>query len=266
MQWALAPTTARATVRLLFDVGQARYRVAREVRRVGQSIQQKTATLERLDDRGASSATTDEVEVLASEVRDVTPAIEELLGLSFDDFTKAVVLPQGRFAEFLNATVGERQDILLKLLGAHQYDIVMRAAGARRSAADSEVVAISGRIDELGGATQEAADEAAARVEELAGLATRVDGLSAAMEAARGASAEATKLLIGPPRTPPGSPPSGSRGLTELAARSTAVRDEAERLRTAASEAEQAYGVARAALEAGATARSWSGCATGISS
>ena len=252
VQYALAPTTARATVRLLFDVGQVRYRVAREVRRVGQQIQQKTATLEKLDDRAATSATTDEVEVIASEVRDVTPAVEELLGLSFDDFTKAVVLPQGRFAEFLSATVGERQEILLKLLGAHQYDIVMRAAGARRSAADLEMQGASGRIAELGGATREAADEAAARVAALTDLAARVEHLSASVEGARAASEEAAKRVaraeadadrLAAVRIP--------GGLTELAARSSAVRDEAERLRAAASAAEAAYGAARADLEAG---------------
>ena len=140
VQWALAPTANRATVRLVFDVGAERFQVAREVRRVGkQGPQQRTASLEKFDDPTQATADTDQVTVLASEVRDVTPAVETLLGLSFDDFTKAVVLPQGRFAEFLGATVGERQDILLKLLGAHQYDIVMRAAGARASDARTEV-------------------------------------------------------------------------------------------------------------------------------
>ena len=256
VQYALAPTTTRATVRLLFDVGAERYRVAREVRRVGKTIQQKMATLERLDDPTSTSATTDEVAVIASEVRDVTPAVEALLGLSFEDFTKAVVLPQGRFAEFLSATVAERQDILLKLLGAHQYDIVMRAAGARRSDAAAELVAVEARIGDLGGATQEAADEAAARVEALAALGEQTASLQGSLDGARSAEREAVSALaraetdvarLAAVEIPD--------GLAELAARSTAVRADAERLRRVAAEAETAYGKARSALEAGGTRR-----------
>ncbi len=252
VQYALAPTTSRATVRLVFDVGSERYRVAREVRRTGRTIQQKMATLERLDDPASLSATTDQVEVLASEVRDVTPEVEKLLGLSFDDFTKAVVLPQGRFAEFLNATVGERQDILLKLLGAHQYDLVMRAAGSRRSAAHSEVIAAQARIDELGGASEQAFDEAGDRLAELHALVERTADLQLGLEAHRRTAESAAEALgrateqvtrLRAVRIP--------AGLTELAERSAGVRAEVERLRGAASAAEAAYGAARVALEAG---------------
>ncbi len=252
VQYALAPTTTKATVRLVFDIGDQRFQVAREVRRVGQNIQQKSAVLERFDDPLKPSATSDEVDVLASEVRDVTPAVEELLGLSFDDFTKAVVLPQGRFAEFLNATVGERQDILLKLLGAHQYDIVMRAAGARRSAADSELVAIDARIGDLGGATKESADEAAARVEELRLLSERIGSLQAEVDDARdgarraGESAKAAAANVR--RLEAVQIP---EGISDLAERSATVRDEADHRRAAAAEAESAYSEAREALEAG---------------
>ncbi len=252
IQYALAPTATSATVRLVFDVGAQRYQVAREVRRVGQSIQQRSAVLERFDDPAKSSATSDEVDVVASEVRDVTPAVEELLGLSFDDFTKAVVLPQGRFAEFLNATVGERQDILLKLLGAHQYDIVMRAAGSRRAAANADVITAEARIGDLGGATQEAVDEARARVEDLrllgdktAALQVSLDGaMTTARQAADAlASAAAAVTRLAAVRIPD--------GLTDLASRSTQVRAEAERLVAEAAAAETAYGEARAALETG---------------
>lgn len=36
----------------------------------------------------------------------MAPAVERLLGLDFDRFTKTVVLPQGRFAQFLHDKAG----------------------------------------------------------------------------------------------------------------------------------------------------------------
>ena len=104
--YALAPTTNRCTVSLIFDVGGQRYQAVREVRRVGtNTIQQKNARLERFADPTAAPAPGEEPssEVLASEVRDMTPAVSELLGIDFDDFCQCVVLPQGEFARFLKA-------------------------------------------------------------------------------------------------------------------------------------------------------------------
>src|SRR6266571_2744363 len=45
---ALAPTTARGTVKLVFEADGHRYVVARELRRVGGQVQQRNASLERL--------------------------------------------------------------------------------------------------------------------------------------------------------------------------------------------------------------------------
>src|SRR5580704_19405469 len=48
---ALAPTTSRGTVKLVFEVGDRRYVVARELRRTGSQVSQRAASLERLADR-----------------------------------------------------------------------------------------------------------------------------------------------------------------------------------------------------------------------
>lgn len=49
--------------------------------------------------------------------REVTDTIMTLLGLSHDQFTRAVVLPQGKFDLLLQATAGERTKVLSSLLG-----------------------------------------------------------------------------------------------------------------------------------------------------
>ena len=253
VQYALAPTATRATVRLVFDVGAERFQIAREVRRIGKGNPiQRSVSLEKFDDPTQTTATTDEVEVLASEVRAMTPAVERLLGLSFDDFTKAVVLPQGQFAEFLAATSGDRQTILLKLLGAHHYDRVMRSAGVRKTEAEREVVAAEAKAEALGGATEEAEAAAVARVAQLEGLGSALTGLWATVEMCRGEASRAGDALVAAVaavdtltavRIPD--------GVADVAERALAARSEAERLRAAAVGSEGAWLTARAALEAG---------------
>ena len=94
----------RATVLVEFESGGEFYTVARSVKRTG------------------TGATTDELrlqkgeEVLANGAEPVSKAVDELLSLGFEDFTRTVVLPQGEFAEFLVATPGRRQDLLRRLL------------------------------------------------------------------------------------------------------------------------------------------------------
>lgn len=251
VKYALAPTVNRGTVRFVFDVGGERYQVAREVRRVGGKPLQKSATLERFDDPTSATADSDHVQPLVTEVSGVRQAVTALLGLTFEDFTKAVVLPQGRFAEFLNATSGERQDILLKLLGAFHYDAIGRAAGARRSQAAAELATADARIGDLSDATPEAAEQAAERLADLQALGTLTEGLLRDLDAARDRSRSAAAALTAAERTVARLDAVAiPDGVADLAERSAAARAEAERLSAAAAEAEHAFTAARGALEA----------------
>ncbi|MDX7894381.1 exonuclease subunit SbcC [Bacillus velezensis] len=63
----------------------------------------------------------DEQTVLADKVNEVNKKVEELLGLTIDDFTRAVVLPQGKFAEFLSLKGAERRHMLQRLFNLEQY-------------------------------------------------------------------------------------------------------------------------------------------------
>jgi exonuclease SbcC len=106
---ALAPSTGRATVALVFDADGERYVAARELRRSASgSVTVKGARLERLVDRSGTAEAGDETVPLA-EGAQVSRRVEELLGLGFDDFCTCVVLPQGDFADFLHAPANKRQ-------------------------------------------------------------------------------------------------------------------------------------------------------------
>lgn len=51
----------------------------------------------------------------------LTNRIEDLLGLDFDSFTKTVILPQGRYAEFLTSEPKKRRELLAKVLELGVY-------------------------------------------------------------------------------------------------------------------------------------------------
>ena len=129
---ALAPTVNVGSVRLVFDVRGERYQIVRKLQRnAAGTVQQKTAQLERLLDPAARGEIDDDAELVAGGIRETCTAIEELLGLDFDQFTKCVALPQGEFAEFLHAKPGDRDKILTKLLGLDGYIRLGKVAGAR---------------------------------------------------------------------------------------------------------------------------------------
>ncbi|MBM7702640.1 AAA family ATPase [Metabacillus iocasae] len=84
-------------------------------------------TFKRSDDIRVKSSTSrfieigEETVVLADKTNEVNQAIQELLGLTIDDFTRAVVLPQGKFAEFLSLKGAERRQMLQRLFNLEQY-------------------------------------------------------------------------------------------------------------------------------------------------
>ena len=54
--------------------------------------------------------------------RAVTEHIQELLKLTADQFMKIILLPQGKFQEFLNAKTSEKEEILQQIFGTEIYD------------------------------------------------------------------------------------------------------------------------------------------------
>ena len=176
IQYALAPTANRCTVRLVFDLADQRYVVAREVRRSGKSISQKNPRLERyLDPAATGDPEADEpTESLAADARTMRTQVAELLGLDFEDFCTCVVLPQGDFATFLKASVAERQAILLKLLGARHYEAIGRMANRRATEAGARIDALQGQLTGYADATQDAEDAARDHELRLAELATTI--------------------------------------------------------------------------------------------
>lgn len=142
-------------VRLDFTVGADTYTAIRVVRRTATGASTKEARLERGDD------------VLAGNARELDVAIENLLGLNFDQFTKTVVLPQGDFARFLTETPEARQALLRRLLGMERFREMGTRARERSRDAAAKRDALAEQLDTQDAITEEAIDAAKERVEVL---------------------------------------------------------------------------------------------------
>ena len=97
--------------------------------------------------------------------------IEEIVGLSFEEFKKCIALPQGEFARFLKETKSERLKLISHLFGLDKYgnklsDRLKERYAQVRSAHDL-------KAGELSGYGEVAEGGAAKLREELAGLRAR---------------------------------------------------------------------------------------------
>ena len=219
--FALAPSANACRVCLVFEAAGKRYAAVRALTRdrKGQ-VHTKEARLERLDQGVPPDAPIEEilqasVEPLAEGPDQVKAAAGEILGLSYEHFTQSVLLPQGRFSEFLHAKPGDRQDLLVQLLAFGVYEQIGQRARERARRADDAVKLATSARAELAGATEQAEAQAADRLQALTGLATEVNDRLAALASLTGqaeqAAAAATAAreeaaLLAAVRTPAGVP------------------------------------------------------------
>jgi exonuclease SbcC len=113
--------------------------------------------------------------VIASGSADVGSEVTRLLNLSYEDFTRTVVLPQGEFARFLTATPKDRQELLRGLLGLDVYRTMGSLARTREQVARSEWLSASHRLDDLVVPSDEEQRAAEDRLTAIVELSGRVD-------------------------------------------------------------------------------------------
>ncbi|UHA74178.1 AAA family ATPase [Paenibacillus sp. 481] len=96
-------------------------------------------------------------QVIADKLADVNRSVEEHIGLKMDDFTRAVVLPQGKFSEFLSLKGSERRQMLQRLFSLEKYGDELGVKLARRvKEADADVKTCVAEQQGLGDASPEA--------------------------------------------------------------------------------------------------------------
>lgn len=129
---------AKTEVELIFSTSSGNYKVRRQpayerVKKNGKGItkQNAKAWLFKLDEQLR------EVSEPLTKTSDVGTEITRIVGLNREQFTQTVVLPQGKFAQFLRSTSKDRQDLLQELFGTAifevlQLDLVERAREVKK--------------------------------------------------------------------------------------------------------------------------------------
>ncbi len=122
-----------------------------KLRGEGMLKERPSAHLERLDDGQWTTQ--------ATQAREAGVILSEALGLTREQFTQVVLLPQGEFATFLRADDDERRKVLSRLFGTGLYDRVTQSLDDQRKAARAAAAAAKTLRGEAFAAAREAAGE-----------------------------------------------------------------------------------------------------------
>ena len=105
------------------------------------------------------------VDVLADKVGEVKSKIQDIIGLTSDDFTRSVVLPQGKFSEFLKLQDRDRRKMLERIFNLEIYgEKLSNKVKARRNEAKEKITSLNGKLSQHEGITEELYEET---IEEL---------------------------------------------------------------------------------------------------
>lgn len=177
---------------LVFEVATGIYRVTRTpaYTPVGKKSQRNSkSTLTRVVEDPDAPDGWRTVEPIASGPRDVGYEIPRIVGLDKDQFLQTIVLPQGKFSQFLNATSDAREQILRDIFDTQIYvdftkALVDAAASSKRGIEERRVAAVGAfeRVRALDEALSEDAHTDALGSEERAAEAEEADQLDAGAE------------------------------------------------------------------------------------
>ena len=177
---------------LVFEVATGIYRVTRTpaYTPAGKKSQRNSkSTLTRVVEDPDAPDGWRTVEPIASGPRDVGYEIPRIVGLDKDQFLQTIVLPQGKFSQFLNATSDAREQILRDIFDTQIYvdftkSLVDAAASSKRGIEERRVAAVGAfeRVRSLDNALSEDAHADAPGSEERAAEAEEADQLDAGVE------------------------------------------------------------------------------------
>jgi DNA repair protein SbcC/Rad50 len=133
-------------VAFTFTIGDEMWQARRRFKRRAGSVVTELAQLTRVGH-----------EVVAEKDGEVNRAVVELLGLEAEDFMRAVVLPQGKFAAFLSLKGTQRREMLQRLFGLTAFGKRLRERiRSRIDGLNTERAELEGELRGLGDASPEA--------------------------------------------------------------------------------------------------------------
>ncbi|WP_407049280.1 AAA family ATPase [Methyloraptor flagellatus] len=165
---------------------RARWSIARARGKADGRLQDPMRRLDRLDDSGAV------VLRLADKARAVDKAVLDLTDLTFEQFTRTVLLSQGDFDAFLRAKDGERAELLEKITGTDLYAKVSMEVFERTRAAEKAVTALEERRAMIPVLSEA---ERAALAERIAAIGTDIKALRARADTETDELARAERII-----------------------------------------------------------------------
>ena len=135
---------------------RARWSVGRARDKENGRLQNPRVTLYNIDKEQEEQGTRSELQ----------SRIVELIGLTFDQFTRSVLLAQNDFSTFLKAEQGEKASLLEKLTGTELYSSISRLIFEKNAVAKEAYDKIQARIQGIELLTEEAEQELQIRLKE----------------------------------------------------------------------------------------------------
>jgi len=188
-----APPEVKTEVVFEFALGDRAYRVTRspewerpKLRGEGYTTEPAAAALEELGPPPGRS-------LPIAGIRAVTARVEELLGFRSEEFRQVIVLPQGRFREFLEAETTARQAILETLFRTAFYRDIEAALKERKAVLERELEETRRRRSDVLREYEVSDEDGLA--EKLSRLRRQLDFIQAQAERARRQTREAEARL-----------------------------------------------------------------------
>lgn len=131
-------------VELEFELSGRKYRVLRQPGHVKKGNKSKTG------ERYEFYELVNGAEVIAVErqiVSDIDAKIEEIIGLTRDQFKQIVMLPQGEFQKLLTSDTKNKEDILRRLFKTERYDHLAKKLKEKRDNLKQEYVSEAKMVD-----------------------------------------------------------------------------------------------------------------------
>lgn len=170
-----------------FELGGDGYQVDRRYERKSKDSDSAESKQARLLKLGSSGE-----EVLASNPREVSAKVQEILGISLEEFSRAVVLPQGKFDQFLRLKGSERAEMLEHIFNLEEYgDELVEKVKTVSVACREQLNRITGEEQGLGDCSEETINQALCDWQTKS---TELTGIQTAFVAADSALAEARAL------------------------------------------------------------------------
>ena len=137
-------------VELEFEVHGVRYTVRRNPEYQRPKTRGEGMTTEKAD----ATLTYPDTRPPVTKAKDVTAAVQEIIGLDYNQFSQIVLIAQGQFTKLLNASTEERSRIFRKLFRTQRYAQLQERLQAEASALNQQRTAQNAKLDSLLGGLQ----------------------------------------------------------------------------------------------------------------